>query len=66
MAAVGWRLSKARWTFARRWPWRRGRRRGAEIDGAPSRVARVLEESDHHIAQVRRQLPALRRVLDAK
>jgi aminopeptidase N len=39
--------------------------RAEKFDGAPARVARALEQSDHCIARVQRELPALRRVLDA-
>ncbi len=39
--------------------------RAEKIDGAAPRVARSLEQSDQCIAQVQRELPALRRVLGA-
>jgi aminopeptidase N len=40
--------------------------RTARIDGARALVARALEQSDQCIAEVRRQLPALRRLFDVR
>ncbi|HEY6177618.1 MAG TPA: hypothetical protein VIX73_24340, partial [Kofleriaceae bacterium] len=40
--------------------------RAPKFDGAAQVVARGLERADHCIASVRRELPALRRVLGAK
>lgn len=40
--------------------------RAAKFDGAQARTARALEQADHCIALVQRQLPALRRALAAR
>jgi aminopeptidase N len=38
--------------------------RAEQLDGAADRVARALEQTDHCIARVQRELPTLRRVLE--